>query len=66
MADDSYLRLPQLVNNPKTDTRGLLGISRSFFLDQVKKGIFPQPIKLSPRVAVWRRSEIEALIAAKK
>lgn len=63
---DTYLRLPQIVSDPKRGTIGLLAISRSFFLDQVKKGIFPQPIKLSPRVAVWRRSEIEALIAAKK
>jgi len=60
---DTYLRLPQIVNDPKRGTTGLLAISRSFFLDQVKRGVFPKPIKLSPRVAVWKRSEIEALIA---
>jgi prophage regulatory protein len=62
---DTYLRLPQIVNNPKTGTPGLLAISRSFFLDQVKKGRFPKPIKLSPRVSVWKRSDIEAIITQK-
>lgn len=62
---DSYLRLAQLVNNPKTGARGLLGVSRSFFFNAVKQGLFPKPIKLSPRVCVWRQSDIEAFIAKK-
>lgn len=59
---DSFLRLTQIVNCPRMGTTGLLSISRSFFLDGVKKGRFPKPVKLSARVSVWRRSEIEDLI----
>jgi prophage regulatory protein len=59
---DGFLRLFQIVNCPRRGTTGLLSISRSFFLDGVKKGRFPKPVKLSARVSVWRRSEIEDLI----
>lgn len=59
---DSFLRLSQIVNCPRMGTTGLLSISRSFFLDGVKKGRFPKPVKLSARVSVWRRSEIEDVI----
>ena len=41
-----------------------MGISRSGWWKGVKDGKFPPGIKLSPRVTVWKSSEIEALIAS--
>lgn len=63
---DTFLRLTHLVNNPKTKAKGLLGVSRSYFLSGVKSGLFPKGIRLSPRVCVWRKSEIDAFIASQK
>ena len=40
-----------------------MGISRSGWWKGVKDGKFPPGIKLSPRVTVWRASDIDALIA---
>ena len=40
-----------------------MGISRSAWWKGVKEGKFPAGIKLSPRVTVWKSSEIDALIA---
>ena len=40
-----------------------MGISRSGWWKGVKDGKFPPGIKLSPRVTVWKDSEIDALIA---
>jgi predicted DNA-binding transcriptional regulator AlpA len=40
-----------------------MGISRSGWWKGVKDGKFPPGIKLSPRVTVWKSSEIDALIA---
>ncbi len=66
MSKDS--KIPQLENLPK---EGLLRIkqvlqfipvSRSAWWAGVKVGRFPQPIKLSERVTVWRASDIRALV----
>ena len=40
-----------------------MGISRSGWWKGVKDGKFPAGIKLSPRVTVWKSSDIDALIA---
>jgi prophage regulatory protein len=36
------------------------GLKRSFLYSEIKRGRFPAPIKVSPRVAVWRESELNA------
>jgi prophage regulatory protein len=40
----------------------LIPISRSSWWAGVKKGIYPQPFKLSSRTTVWRTQDIVALI----
>lgn len=40
-----------------------MGICRSAWWKGVKEGKYPQGIKLSPRVTVWKSSDIDALIA---
>ena len=40
-----------------------LGVSRSYWWAGVKAGKFPAGIKLSSRVTVWKRSDIDSLIA---
>ena len=49
-----YLRCQQILKD-------YLPIGRSTFLERVKNGTYPQPIKISPRITVWRRADIEAL-----
>jgi predicted DNA-binding transcriptional regulator AlpA len=50
----SLLRLPQVL--------GLVPVSRSGLWKMVQEGRFPQPIKLSPRVTVWRYSDVAEYI----
>ena len=40
-------------------------VSRSHWWAGVKEGRYPQPIKLSERVTVWRASDIRALVEGK-
>jgi len=40
----------------------ILPMSKSKFWDGVKKGIFPQPVKLGPRVTAWKSEDLLALI----
>ena len=66
MSKDSVV--PELKNIPN---EGLLRIaqvlrfipvSRSHWWQGVKEGRYPQPMKLSERVTVWRSSDIRQLI----
>ena len=49
-----FLRLPQVLS--------LIPISKSALWQRVKDGRFPQPIKLSERVTVWRAADVHAFI----
>lgn len=53
-----YVRLKQIVG-----PAGPLPISRSGFWAGVKNGKFPKPLKISPRVTVWKAEDIHALLA---
>ena len=55
---DYLLRINQVLQ-----PGGPLPISPSTWWDGVSKGIYPQPIKLGPRITAWRASDIERLIA---
>ncbi len=53
---DSLLRVPSITER--------MNVSRSYWWKGVKEGRFPQGIKLSARVTVWRTSDIDKLIDA--
>jgi predicted DNA-binding transcriptional regulator AlpA len=59
-----YLRLNQIVGDPKANPpiSPIIPVSRSTWLSGVKKGIYPQPIKISPRINAWRVEDIRQLI----
>lgn len=40
--------------------KGPVPVGRSTWWEGVKSGRFPQPIKLGPRITVWREEDIEA------
>ncbi len=56
----SYEQSEALVRLPQVTER--LSISRSLWWQGVKQGKYPSGIKLSARVTVWRKSDIDALI----
>ena len=51
---EGFARLPQVLH--------ALSISPSAWWAGVKKGKYPQPVKLGPRTTVWRVEEIRELI----
>lgn len=60
---DSLLRVRDICRNPKTGSPGLLGISRSTFLQGVKDQRYPQPVRLGPGITCWRASDLSDLLA---
>ena len=64
MVDQEFLRLEDIAprRGRKNGGVGFLPMSRSAFLVQVKNGVLPQPIYLSPGCPMWRKSELLAAI----
>ncbi len=60
-------REKDLINRPaKADQpafTGLINVSKSTLWHWVKIGKFPQPIKLSERVTVWKAEDVERFLA---
>ncbi|QSX75747.1 AlpA family phage regulatory protein [Lysobacter arenosi] len=65
LADSAFLRLPQIIGDAKATPPipPLIPVSRSTFWAGVKAGRFPQPVKLSPGVTVWRAADLMRYIA---
>ena len=64
LPESGYLRLPQIVGNPKATPPipALIPVSRSTWWAGVKSGRFPAPRKLGSRITVWDVRDIRALI----
>jgi len=54
LPQEGFVRLPQVLHST--------GMGRTTFLNGVKSGRFPAPIKLGPRIRVWRVEDIRELI----
>lgn len=63
-----YLRLNQIVGNPKANPPipPIIPISKSSWWNGVKSGKYPQPIKLGERTTVWKIEDILAFIESKE
>ncbi|MFZ2958924.1 MAG: AlpA family phage regulatory protein [Candidatus Ozemobacteraceae bacterium] len=66
LPETGFLRLSQIVGDPKKGIPALIPVGKSSWWCGVKKGKYPQPIKLGPRTTVWRIEDIRALIESPK
>lgn len=59
-----YVRLSQILGDSKTDppTPAIIPVAKSTWWLGVKKGRYPRPYKLGPRITVWKVEDIRALI----
>lgn len=60
----SFLRVSQILGNPKKGVAPILPVSPATWWAGVKSGRFPKPIKLSPGCTVWLKSDIDAMCAS--
>jgi len=54
LPDEGYVRLPQVL--------AAFPVSRSTWLEGVRSGRYPKPVKLGPRTTAWRVSDIRDLL----
>lgn len=62
MTKVSFIRIADLATNRKAGKVGLLPMSKATIWNNVRKGIFPKPIKLTENITAWRMSDIESYI----
>lgn len=62
LPETGFLRLWQIIGNKKTNTPALIPVGRSSFLNGVKTGKYPKPVKLGERTTAWRVQDINRLI----
>ena len=64
LPERGFLRLPQIIGDSKRGIPAVIPVCRSTWLQGVKSGKFPQPVKLGPRTTAWNVADIRALIDA--
>jgi prophage regulatory protein len=64
LPETGFLRIWQIVGNKKNNIPALIPISRTSFLNGVKSGKYPKPVKLGERTTAWRVEDIRELIAS--
>ena len=62
LPETGYLRLPSIIGDPKNNIPAIIPVSRSTWWSGCKTGLYPKPIKLSPRVTVWSVESIRSFI----
>jgi predicted DNA-binding transcriptional regulator AlpA len=65
--ETGYLRLPQIVGKPATESApaipAIIPVSKSTWWAGVRSGRYPQPTRaLGDRITAWRVEDIRALI----
>ena len=60
----SLLHLKHIIGDKKADPpiKPIIPVSKTAWWKGVAEGKYPQPIKISEKVTVWRSDQIEALV----
>jgi hypothetical protein len=64
LPETGFLRLSQIIGDPKKGIPPIIPIKKTTWWDGVRSGRFPRPVKLGPRVTVWRVEDIRAMISS--
>lgn len=66
LPDTGFLRVSQIIGDASAvpPVPPIIPVGKSTWWEGVKTGRFPKPVKLGPRVTVWRVEDIRALIAS--
>ena len=62
LPDMGFLRLNQIIGDKKSGITPIIPITKSAWWNGIASGRFPKPVKLGPRLNVWRVEDIRSLI----
>jgi prophage regulatory protein len=61
-----FLRLKQIIGDKKSNIPAIIPVSRSTWWQGVKTGRYPRPVKLGPRITVWRVEVIRTFLGSQE
>ena len=63
LPDIGFVRLPQIIGNPKADPPipAIIPVSSSSWWAGVASGRFPKPVKIGPKTTAWINKDIKKL-----
>lgn len=61
-SNERLLRLWDVIGDKRAGIPAIIPVSRTSWYDGIKRGVYPAPLKLSPRVTAWRASDVYKLI----
>ncbi|MEI6146397.1 MAG: AlpA family phage regulatory protein [Methylococcales bacterium] len=64
LPQQGFVRICQIVGSKSKGIPAILPIGRTSFLNGVKSGKYPKPVKLGERTTAWRVEDIRALIVS--
>jgi predicted DNA-binding transcriptional regulator AlpA len=62
LPESGFVRLYQIIGNPKAGIPAVIPISKSSWWAGVKSGRYPKAVKLSERITAWHVEDIRRLI----
>jgi hypothetical protein len=57
-----FLRLRQIVGDPKRGIAPIIPVCPSTWWSGIKTGRYPRPVRIGPRTTAWRVEDIRALV----
>jgi len=61
-SNERLLRLWDVIGDKRAGIPAIIPVSRTSWYDGIKRGLYPAPLRLSPRVTAWRASDVYKLI----
>lgn len=64
LPETGFVRLRNIIGDPKANPPipAIIPVSKSHWWDGVKSGRYPKPLKLGPKITVWRVEDIREFI----
>jgi prophage regulatory protein len=64
LPQQGFVRICQIVGSKSKGIPAILPIGRTSFLNGVKSGKYPKPVRLGERTVAWKVEDIRALIVS--
>jgi prophage regulatory protein len=66
LPETGYLRLPQIIGNPRAEPPipAIIPVSKSAWWAGVRTGRYPKSVKLGPRTTAWKVEDIRRFVDA--
>lgn len=60
--EDRLVRVSEIVGDKKANIKGLVPVCEASWWAGVRRGIYPQPVRLGPKVTCWRLSDVLSIV----